>query len=419
MRSDVGRSSKLNPRVALYSPGMVGLGHMRRNLLLVRRFAARYPAGSFLMITEAREAGIFDFPENVDCLSLPALRKDADGKCTPRRLNIDLPELIRLRRDVITAALSQLSPDVLIVDHLPRGALGELTPGLEMLKQRGTRLILGLRDILEEPETVRAEWARAGNHDAIEKFYDNIWIYGDPAVFDLLSEYDFPRSVAGKARFTGYLNPAPSPATEATGDADTLAVKLLDRAPFILCQVGGGQDGMRIAQTFVDSEMPKHLIGVLLTGPFMAASEREALCRRARTQRSEFHVLDLISEPAALLTRADKVITMGGYNSVCEVVSHDKHALIIPRTAPRREQLIRARRLAALGLIEWLDPEELSPAEISEWLRRPSPAARVRHRMDMKGLERASRYLEQVLERSSSGLGESDPVNDWRLGVSA
>ena len=409
----------MNPRIALYSPGMVGLGHMRRNLLLVRRFAARYPAGSFLMVTEAREAGIFDFPENVDCLSLPALRKDSDGTCSPRRLRINLPELIRLRRDVIISALSHFSPDVLIVDHLPRGALGELVPSLEMLSERGTRLVLGLRDILEERETVQAEWARAGNHEAIEKFFDAIWIYGDPAVFDLLSEYDFPRTVAGKARFTGYLNPTASPDAQGAGDADTLAVKLLDRAPFILCEVGGGQDGMSIAQAFVESEMPDNHIGVLLTGPFMPACDREALSRRARRNRSEFHVLDMISEPAALLSLADKVITMGGYNSVCEVISHDKHALIIPRTAPRREQLIRARRLADLGLVEWLDPEKLSPAAISEWLRRPSPAARLRHRMDMRGLDRASKYLEQVLERRAPGRESQSIEHAFPLGVSA
>jgi predicted glycosyltransferase len=364
------------------------------------------------MITEAREAGIFDFPENVDCLSLPALRKDADGNCTPRRLRIELPELIRLRRDVITSALSQFSPDVLIVDHLPRGALGELIPSLETLSRRGTQLVLGLRDILEEPETVRAEWSRAGNHDAIETFYDAIWIYGDPAVFDLLSEYDFPRAVAAKARFTGYLNPAASPEAQGAGDAETLAVKVLDQSRFILCQVGGGQDGLRIAQAFIESEMPDGYVGVLLTGPFMPASEREALCRRANRQPSKFHVLDLISEPAALLALADKVITMGGYNSVCEVVAHDKHALIIPRTSPRREQLIRARKLADLGLVEWLDPDDLSPRAISDWLQRPVPTTRLRHRMDMRGLDRASRYLAQILERSPSALKTAERIDD-------
>lgn len=402
----------LKPRIALYSPGMVGLGHMRRNLLLVRRFAARYPAGCFLMITEAREAGIFDYPENVDCISLPALRKDADGTCSPRRLGIDLHELMRLRRDVITAALSQFLPDVLIVDHLPRGALGELGPSLEMLKQRGgTRLVLGFRDILEERETVRAEWARADSLEAIERLYDALWIYGDPAVFDLITEYDLPASIAERARFTGYLNPAVSPGSEGAGDADTLAVKLLDDRPFVLCQVGGGQDGMRIAEAFVEAEMPGDLSGVLLTGPFMPASDREALCRRASAQPSQIHVLDLISEPRALLSRADSVITMGGYNSICEVVSHDKRALIIPRTAPRREQLIRARRLAELGLVEWLHPEKLSPAAISEWLRTPPARSRVRCEMDMQGLDRASQYLEQVLQgRWNGAVPEDDPL---------
>lgn len=389
----------LNPRIALYSPGMVGLGHMRRNLLLVRKFAAKYPAGSFLMITEAREAGIFDFPENVDCISLPALRKDANGNCSPRRLNIELHDLVRLRRDVIHAALAEFRPDVFIVDHLPRGALGELTSTLEMLKDRGrTRMVLGLRDILEEHETVRAEWTRSGHGETIEDFYDAIWIYGDPAVFNLLEEYNLGPAVRRRALFTGYLNPIPPRDAEGAGDADTLAVRMLGDSRFVLCQVGGGQDGKRIADAFVEAEMPKDVAGVLLTGPFMPATQRNDLCRRANRQPSQMHVLDLISEPAGLLARADRVITMGGYNSVCEVVSHNKRALIIPRTAPRREQIIRAQRLSDLGIVEWLDPEALSPSSISEWLTRSEDQDRARHRMDMRGLDRAARYLEQVLK---------------------
>lgn len=407
----------LNPRIALYSPGMVGLGHMRRNLLLVRKFAAKYPSGSFLMITEAREAGIFDFPENVDCLTLPSIRKDSAGVCSPRRLKLELPELVRLRREVISAALTCFAPDVLIVDHLPRGALGELAPVLDILKSQGTRLVLGLRDILEEPRVVKTEWERAGNYDVIDDYYDAIWIYGDPAVFDLLAAYEFPRSIASKARFTGYLNPSAAPDAAGASDADTLAVKLLEGKRFVLCQVGGGQDGMRIAQTFVESEMAEDETGVLLTGPFMPASERDALCRRAARQRSEIHVLDMISEPAALLRRADRVITMGGYNSVCEVVSQCKRALIIPRTVPRREQLIRAERLGALGLVEWMHPDRLSVESLAAWLRNPTPVQRVRHRMDMRGLDRVSGFLQHVLE--DIRIRNASPVADSAMEASA
>jgi predicted glycosyltransferase len=41
---------------------------------------------------------------------------------------------------------------------------------------------------------------------------------------------------------------------------------------------------------------------------------------------------------------------MAGYNSFCEVLSFDKPALLVPRQAPRREQLIRAQRAQDLGL---------------------------------------------------------------------
>ena len=390
--------SNARPRVALYSPGMIGLGHLRRNLQLVRRFAARYPAGSFLMLTEAREAGIFDFPENVDCVSLPALRKDLDGRCAPRRIRLGLDEFTQLRSDVLTAALRRFAPDVLVVDHLPLGARGELGPSLNALRRRGrTRFVLGLRDILEECAAVRTEWVQHGYEEAIKRFYEAIWIYGDPRVFDLLTEYHLPAAIRDRARFTGYLNPT-MPTGNGIDDADGLASLLLQDAPFVLCEVGGGQDGMRLAQAFVDAEMPNDVTGVLLTGPFMARSEREALTQRARAARSPIRVLDFISEPMNLLRRAERVIAMAGYNSLCEIVALSKHALIVPRIAPRREQLIRAERFATLGCIDCMDPERLNASALSEWLSRPCWPRRTTAAIDMNGLRRASTYLQDVIE---------------------
>lgn len=387
------------PRVALYSPGMIGLGHMRRNLQLVRSFAARYPAGSFLMLTEAREAGAFDFPNNVDCLCLPALRKDLDGHCSPRRLRMGLDEFTSLRTDVLTAALQRFAPDVLIVDHLPLGAFGEIEPGLEALRQCGrTRCVLGLRDILEEHATVKADWARRGHARAIQRFYDAVWIYGDPRVFNLLAEYRLPEVVRERARFTGYLNPTMSSDGGAHDVAAGLALGQLNGSPFMLCEVGGGQDGVRLAQAFVDARMPEGRAGVLITGPFMAREERDALCRQALGARSKIHVFDFISEPLALLARAEKVVAMGGYNSVCEILALRKPALIVPRTAPRREQLIRADRLSRLGCIEAANPEHLSAEIISDWLSRPAWPRRASAAIDMKGLTRAPDYLQEVIE---------------------
>jgi predicted glycosyltransferase len=61
---------------------------------------------------------------------------------------------------------------------------------------------------------------------------------------------------------------------------------------------------------------------------------------------------------------------MGGYNTFCEVISLDKRALIVPRTAPRLEQFIRASRAAKLGLIAMLsDDGKYDPATMASALR--------------------------------------------------
>jgi predicted glycosyltransferase len=70
------------------------------------------------------------------------------------------------------------------------------------------------------------------------------------------------------------------------------------------------------------------------------------------------------------MQRASGVVAMGGYNTFCEILSLDKRALILPRTAPRAEQHIRARRATELGLVSMLLPDDTTdPREMVEALR--------------------------------------------------
>src|SRR5438067_2454648 len=109
-------------RVALYSPGMVGLGHIRRNASIAMTLSRSALQPVILMIAEARQAGALPMPEGVDCVTLPALRKEADGCCKPRYLDVSNEELITLRSNVISRVIKAFEPDMLIVDHLPLGA---------------------------------------------------------------------------------------------------------------------------------------------------------------------------------------------------------------------------------------------------------------------------------------------------------
>ena len=385
------------PRVALYSQGMVGFGHIRRNASIAQALRASDLQPAIMMIAEAWQAGALLLPEGVDCVTLPALRREPDGAYNPRfLLDVSDQDLIALRTRVVRSAVEVFDPDVLIVDYLPLGVAGELTTTLERLRARGnTRCVLGLREVLYDGETVRRTWADRANMDAIRNFYDAVWIYGDPAVFDPVREYGLGPEVAGKARYTGYLDQRPR-LDLAAARADP-ALASLPPGKLALCLVGGGHDGQALAEAFLQAELPRDTTGVLVTGPLMPWEQRQQV-RGDAHGRSRFHVLDFVPEPIALIERADRVIAMGGYNTCCEILSFQKHALVVPRVAPELEQWIRAERLRDLGLVDVLHPDQLDPRALSDWLARDlGPAPPVRDRIDLGGLTRIPTLLQELL----------------------
>jgi len=389
----------LSCRVALYSHDTMGLGHMRRNLLLAQALKRSPLQAVVLMIAGAREASLLTSAAGVDCVALPSLRKDGDGHYHPRHLEIPLQELLALRAQTARAALEAFDPDVLIVDNVPRGAVRELDPVLESLRaKRRTRLVLGLRDVLDDPLTLQGQWARAQNQDAVRLYYDAIWIYGDAAVYDAVREYGFAPDVAAKVRYTGYLDQRARLRFGGSNGKDPVTALGLSPARPALCLVGGGQDGAELAEAFVEAELPPDTNGVLVTGPCMPADVRRRLCRGA-AQRPGRRVVRFLREPTRLLRHADRVVAMGGYNTVCEILSFGKPALIVPRVKPRCEQLIRAERLRALGLVEVLHPADLSPAALSAWLARdPGPVPSARGLIDLNGLSRIPGLLRELLD---------------------
>jgi predicted glycosyltransferase len=389
--------SKASVRIAFYSHDTLGLGHTRRNLLIATALTRSGLQVDMLLITGTYAAARFALPPGTDCLTLPSLRKDLDGSYASRSLDMPLNELVSLRSEAIWAALKGFGPDLFVVDNVPRGVAGELDLSLRKLKKYGrAKCVLGLRDVLDTHDVVKAQWAARGTTRTITTYYDAVWIYGDPLLHTTLPEAE--RAVAAdRLHYLGYVDPMLRLAPGATASDECRSIIAWADGPFVLCTVGGGQDGVQLAQTLVRTRFDGRR-GVLLTGPFMHPGARQAL-RREAAARDDLLVVDFLEEPLDLLRHADRVISMGGYNSVLEALACERPLLVVPRVAPRQEQWIRAERLREVGLLDVLHPASLSPRAVEEWLGRALPPPTSRRRLDFLAHTRLPAAIGSVIGR--------------------
>jgi predicted glycosyltransferase len=388
-------------RIAFYSHDEHGLGHVRRSIAIAHAFAAARPT-SILLIAGAREAALFKLPEGTDTLALPAPGTDFNGEAREPETGLDRAGTMRVRARALRNALAAFNPEVLVVDRLPLGVHDELRESLGVLRAMGTRLVLGLRDVVDAPDRARADFDRSDAFAVLRRAYDAVWVYGDPAVYDAAAEYDMPEDVRGLVRYTGYLDRRQSERATTLDLAARRRELGLPDGRIALCVVGSGEDGHAVAAAFARAAMPAGTTGVIVAGPFMGDDERD-LVHAVADGRDDLRVIDFVPDAEALIALADDVVAMGGYNTVCEILATGTRALVVPRTEPHLEQLVRARRLEDLGLLDVLAPGALDSAAVSAWLA-AGVAARpaTRTAVDMGGLQRLPGLLDDLLAASDA-----------------
>jgi len=388
------------PRVMFYSHDTYGLGHLRRTLALATHFRSRRRL-SQLIVSGSSLAQRFPFPPDADCIKLPSVVKVGAGRYESRFLGLSFRAIRDLRRDVLRQAVRHFRPEVLIVDNVPGGLKGELEPALHYLRSVSSQLILGLRDIVDEAEWVRSAWAADGSYELLDEVYDRILIYGERDIYDPVAEYDFSARVAEKTRFVGYL---PRDVGR-RGRAQVRASLGLGSSGLVLVMAGGGEDGYDLLRAVLDAvglqPNGSSFRYLLLGGPLMPAHHKDEVLRLARERAVQY--IDFSDDVASYLRAADVVVSMGGYNSVCELLSLGKPALIVPRVTPRREQLIRARALARRGLVRMVEPIELRPRRLLDEMNRLLDGQSPPPRLPLNGLVGAEEALDEVLADAPKG----------------
>jgi predicted glycosyltransferase len=386
-------------RVLIYSHDSFGLGHLRRCRAIAHSLVDADPALSILILSGSPIIGSFDFRSRVDFVRVPGVIKLRNGEYVSLNLHIDIEETLAMRSSIIRHTADIFDPDMLIVDKEPLGLRGEVRDTLLLMQRRRATVILGLRDVMDEPEALENEWERKNAVPALSEYYDEIWVYGLPQICDPLAGLQVPASVRRKMIYTGYLR-------RSAGDP-VLTPELRDviEKPFLLVTPGGGGDGDALVDLVLaayerDPHIP--LPALIVFGPFMAPEQRSGFAARAGAL-ANVHAITFNARLEALIARATAVVAMGGYNTFCEILSFDKPALIIPRTAPRLEQYIRAARAAELGLLTML-PEERgrNPRVMALALRRlidqPPPSSVVIPGL-LDGMANLNRLAKKWLDR--------------------
>ncbi|QFT58800.1 undecaprenyldiphospho-muramoylpentapeptide beta-N- acetylglucosaminyltransferase [Sulfitobacter sp. THAF37] len=334
-------------RIMFYSHDTFGLGHLRRSRALATALTKGDDKSSAIILTGSPVAGRFTFPERVDHIRLPGVTKLPDGSYISQTLGMDIDQTTSLRAGLIQTSVEQYQPDLLIVDKEPTGFRGELLPTLEWLDRKGkVPCVLGLRDVLDEPAVIGAEWARKGAIEATERFYDEIWVYGARDVYDPTEGLELSQATRARMHWTGYLRRSVTDASD------------VPERPYILVTPGGGGDGAAMVSLVLEAYENDPSLGpdaVLVYGPFLSGEVRAAFDARVAKLGGSVIATGFDSRIEALFARAEGVICMGGYNTFCEVLSFDKPAIIVPRTKPRLEQWIRASRAEQRGLVRMLD----------------------------------------------------------------
>lgn len=400
------------PKALLYSHDTFGLGHLRRNLAIAGHLLQRSRPYRAMLLTGSPVAASWPVPTGLDVQTLPPVVKAGAEKYLARDHACSFTDVKARRESVILESVARYRPHVFLVDHAPAGMKGELLQTLAYIRSEmpATRVVLGLRDILDSPGAVCSLWRKQGIYQLLETAYDQILVYGSRHLFNSVNAYDFPSSVAVKTRFCGYITRKESCPAAVRGEPAPGRSRPASR-PVVVVTAGGGGDGFPLLSGYLralDNVPCGAAQSILVAGPLMAAGERQAL-EHAAAQRPDVRMIFYTTELTELIDKADFVVAMAGYNTTAEILVANKPAILVPRGAPRMEQRLRATLLSDLGMAWAIQPEEDLVTRLTELMRRAlsghRPSRTSCTSIDLDGVHRVGSALDELLTSRRQAIG--------------
>ncbi len=402
-------------RLLIYSHDTFGLGNIRRIMNIATYLDRAIPDLSILIVTGSPMIQSFRIPKGIDYIKLPCLSRTENEGYSAKYLESKIGNIVRLRSDLILSAVLNFKPDIMLIDKKPYGVKHELRETLSLVKSYlpKTRTILLLRDILDAPAATTKVWEDNGYYEVVKSVYDLVLVLGTPEIFDPRIEYNFPVTASEKVEFCGYVQPQ---ALLRDRDAIRQELQVKSAERLVLVTPGGGEDGHALIQSYIQALqlMPRgaRIRSLIVTGPEMSESQRNSLNQSA-LQFPGVSMLEFTNDLPSYMNASDLVLSMGGYNTVCEILSLKKRAIILPRVRPVEEQWIRAERMARLGLLTAIHPDSLTPQDLLHTvlleLRSDQP---LRPTLDLTALPTLTNHVLMLLDGKDQPAHLSRSIHD-------
>ncbi len=387
-------------RIMVYSHDAFGLGNIRRMLAICEQLLSEIPQLSILLLSGSPMLQGFRLPRGLDYIKLPCLNRGNSGELAVKYLGMDIDKTIKLRSELILSAAVNFQPDLFLVDKKPLGIKNELAAAVNYLQEKlpQTRLVLLLREILDTQEKTIAEWDKNNYNQAIDQFYQLLLIVGSQEVFNFCEEYKLPATVANKARFCGYIRRQQGCKISSSIRQE---LKLAPEEKLVIVTPGGGEDGYELINTYLQGQElfknSKYRIkSLVFCGPEMPNNHKKELYKIA-AKYPQVQMREFTDDLMSYLSTADAVVSMGGYNTICEILSAEKPAVIVPRIKPSQEQLIRSQRMEDLGLLRSIHPEKLTPQALMTHLFQILENPQKPQNIDLEGLSRITHHIRSLL----------------------
>ncbi|MEZ5291088.1 MAG: glycosyltransferase [Vicinamibacterales bacterium] len=374
----------------VYSQHSLGMGHFVRSSALAAALAAR---GRVVLVNGGPPPEGAAWPMGVERLDLPPLVMAADGQLATLDPGTTVEATLTARRTALARVLDEVRPDAIVLEMFPFGRkkfAPEILPILDRLRDAGPgrpRVVSSVRDLL-----VTSRRDQQGFDDQAclraNRYLDAVFVHADPAFATIDESFRPGVPLSIPVHHTGFVVPRRAPA----GGADRAGV---------VVSAGGGVVGAPLFAAALAAQpalWSEHALAMtLVAGPLCPESVWQRLTQEA-ARRPGLTLVRAVADLGVLIAQAAVSVSQCGYNTALDVVSAGVPAVVVPfGRASEDEQLRRARRLEARGLVrvveeQALDGPTLAAAVAAARLAPPPPAA-----FDLDGADTAARLLQALV----------------------